>query len=64
MKAQVEMPEPTFHGLHYCDLCGEPLIPGETLCGLCRACRTTPRPRAPRESQRKRQRPAPGRRWN
>ena len=55
MKPQVEMPELIFHGLDYCDLCGEPLAPGETLCGMCRACRAIPLPRqlAPREPRRK-----------
>ena len=55
MKQQAAMPELTFHGLDYCDLCGEPLAPGETLAGLCRTCRATPAPRrpAPREPRRK-----------
>jgi hypothetical protein len=66
MTPHVEVPELTFHGLHYCDLCGEPLIPGETLCGLCRACRTAPpsRDRTPREPRRKRRRQDPRSRWN
>ena len=44
MKPHVEMPELTIYGLHYCDLCGEPLIPGETHCGKCRAGRAIPPP--------------------
>jgi hypothetical protein len=65
MKLEAEMPELTFHGLHYCDLCGEPLAPGETLCGMCRACRVTPRPRerAAREPRRKHGKQSAQSRW-
>jgi hypothetical protein len=51
MKHRAEMPDLTFHGLNYCDRCGEPLIPSEALCGMCRNCRAIIPPTPTRASR-------------